>query len=219
MRKYKHIVVALAVFLVPLVVWVGMGATPFGWQNKSDVDITTDILVGTSAATSALDSTACFQWCPSFTVTLGPGYNDTSYFARGKTATGYQDSIMKRCYIRGWTTPTRTQLISVTPLWSYAAPFNAVGGGGRPRSHFWGSTTNGQADSSTRYILAQRADFFLTGGVTTFDSTSYYYGDGRNKTYIHIPFAPYYDILMADSAAVSGKSGRTKVTVMGFNVK
>lgn len=221
MRKYKHLLVAFMVLLVPIVVWVGMGATPFGWQDKSDLAITNDILLGTTGAASTLDSTACFAWCPSFTINIGPGYNDTSYFALGRAATGYQDSIMKRLYLRGWTSPDRKRMISLTPLWSYAAPFTGTTAGYRPKSNLWAaiSSGSGAADSCTRYILADRSDFFLSGAVSTYDSTSYYYGDGRAKNYIHVPFAPYYDIVASDSAAACGKGLRIAVTVVGFPAK
>lgn len=215
MKGSKRLWGLLAVVLVPLCVWVGMGATPFGWNNTSDVDISIDILNGTTTNASTQDSTACFQWAERFTVTVGPGYNDTSYFAVGRVTGGYGDSTLKRIYIRGWTTPQRGQLISVTPLWSYAAPFAGIRGA-KPMANLWASITNGMADSCTRYIVADKQAFHLAGGVTTFDSTSYYYGDGRNKTVIYVPYAPYYDIVAADTAAASGKNGRHKITVVSF---
>lgn len=195
-----------------------VGFTSLGvtyWNRADDVQFTqlVDTLGGNNVAASTLDSTATFPWMETFSVQVGPGYSSSSFFARTNLQTGYGDSIALRFYLRGWSTKGRDQLLSVTPLWGYAAPYTQFG---RPKAHLWSSTTNGQADSTTRILTTNRVNFHMAGPVTSNDSTSYYYANGRTYNYILIPPAPWYDIVMADSAAVTAKGCYAKVTVTGY---
>lgn len=196
----------LAIFIVPLLFALGV---EMGWNTNQNVVTTyTDTLGGGNVAASTLDSMATFPWAPRMSVTVGPGYNDTSFFSRGRVLTGYGDSIALRFYLRGWTTARRTQLVCQVGLWPYATPFTVFS---RPYGNIWKQIALNRADSCTIQLIADGKSVRLDGRITKMDSTAYHVVNG-----LTIPYAPYYDIVMADSAALTGKACYAKVTVAAY---
>ncbi len=195
------------------------------WNRGEDIQFVqlTDTLVGLT------DSTATFPWSARFMVTVGPGYNDTSYFSKAG-GTRMADSNMVKFWLRGWTTKTRTQLMFMTPLWGSDRPFNAVT---RPKSLLaiaWGSGGQTAIDSCTRIVLTDRstltvAQFAALGAAAAGTGIVQSAVDSLRLASIALvnatisEFAPWYDIVKSDSVGKAGYNHRAKVTVTGFPVK
>lgn len=199
----------LIAVVAPLLLVGGFAFTGLLTDPK-DATVITDTLTGT------LDSTAVFPWNGSYmTVTVGPGYNDSSYFTKaGATVIGY-DSVTTRFYIRGWADRGRKTLISQTGVWGYATPFLSQ----KPTwNNIWKAIALGKQDSTTRFLFTSRESFFKAGPVTSNDSTDFYYGNGQNygSNYILVPYAPYYDIVKSDSTGLCGYGHRAKLTIAQY---
>ncbi len=202
----KKVYLLLAVFLVPLLFGLGVEML---WNTESGVKVYTDTLIATGTiATSKQDSMSCFAWSPRYTVTIGPGYADARFFLRTLAQTLYTDSICQRFYLRGFTTSSRNQCMFIEPLWSYAAPYRSCK---KASAYTWKDESDAAADSSTLQLVSESKSVRLDGRITKADSTASHIGK-----VLAIPWAPYYDIVMIDSAAVTGKNCYVKVTVVGY---